>query len=209
MVKVQGPAFSLSASGTIADTLTFSTWKGRPYVRERVIPSNPKSGSQVGVRSMFAFLAQQWANLTSAEQATWQPLADQLVASPFNAFMSRNQKRWRNFLSPGQSDPVGTTGTIGTVGTPTATAGVRQITVDYPIPTTIADNWGIIIFRALVTGFTTAFSNAVSVILANATGAHTFVDTPLVPDEYFYIAKFFTDDGVLGADEVEVSATVT
>ncbi len=208
MVKVQGPAFSLAASGTIGDTLTFSTWKGRPYVRERVIPANPRSGSQTGVRSMFKFLSQNWAALTTAEKATWEPLADQLVASPFNAFMSRNQKLWRNFLAPGQEDPVPVTGTIGTLGTATATAGVRQITVDYPIPTTIADNWGIMIFRALATGFTTAFSNCVAVILADATGAHTFVDTPLVPDEYFYIAKFFTDNGVLGADESEVSATV-
>lgn len=208
MVKVAGPAFSLDASGTIGDTLTFSKWKGRPYVRERVIPANPRSGSQVGVRSMFKFLAQNWAALTTAEKATWQPLADQLVASPFNGYMSRNQTRWRNFLAPGQVDPVPGTGTIGTVGTPTATAGVRQITVDYPIPTTIADNWGIMIFRSLTTGFSTAFSNCIAVILADTTGAKTFVDTPLVPDQYFYIARFFTDNGLLGADEAEVNATV-
>ncbi len=209
MVKGSGPAFSLEASGTLGDTLTFSRWKGRPYVRERVIPSNPRSGSQVGVRSMFAFLAQQWASLDSAEQATCSALAAQLVASNFNGFMSRDQKRWRNFLAPGKSDPVPETGTLATAGTETATAGVRQITVDFPIITDAGTNWGLMVFRALVTAFTPAFSNCIAVVEANAIGAVTFVDTPLAPDEYFYNGIYFTDDGLMGSAIGEVSATVT
>ncbi len=209
MVKVAGPAFSLSASGTIGDTLVYSNWKGRPYVRERVIPSNPKSGSQVGVRSMFAFLAQNWAPLSSADKATWQALADQLVASPFNGYMSRDQKRWRNFLAPGQTDPVLETGTLATLGTATATAGVRQITVDYPIITDAGTNWGLVVFRAPTTGFATAFSNAVAVVVADTIGAVVYVDTPLSPATYFYNARFFTDAGLLGAELGEVSAVVS
>ena len=46
MVKLGGPALSLDASGTVGGILTFSKWKGRPYVRTRVIPSNPKSGAK-------------------------------------------------------------------------------------------------------------------------------------------------------------------
>jgi len=37
---------SLAASGTFADTLTASIWKGRPYMRQRVIPANPRTDLQ-------------------------------------------------------------------------------------------------------------------------------------------------------------------
>jgi len=46
MAKVNGPFMSLSASGTFADTLTASIWKGRPYIRQRVIPANPRTDLQ-------------------------------------------------------------------------------------------------------------------------------------------------------------------
>ena len=41
MVKVAAPMLSLEASGTIANSMTFSKWKGRPYVRTRVTPALP------------------------------------------------------------------------------------------------------------------------------------------------------------------------
>jgi hypothetical protein len=50
MTKVNGPFMSLSASGTFADTLTASIWKGRPYIRQRVIPSNPRTDEQQQTR---------------------------------------------------------------------------------------------------------------------------------------------------------------
>jgi hypothetical protein len=42
MAKTTGPLFSLTASGTVGNTITYSNWKGRPYVRRRVIPMNPQ-----------------------------------------------------------------------------------------------------------------------------------------------------------------------
>ena len=56
MVKITGPMMSLDAQGTLGDAITFAKWKGRPYVRQRVIPSNPKTGAQLGRRAMFKFL---------------------------------------------------------------------------------------------------------------------------------------------------------
>jgi len=47
MAKVKGPLMSLEASGTVADTITFDK---RGFVRNRVIPTNPKSDSQGNVR---------------------------------------------------------------------------------------------------------------------------------------------------------------
>ena len=47
MAKVKGPLMSLEASGTVADTITFDK---RGFVRNRVIPANPKSATQGNVR---------------------------------------------------------------------------------------------------------------------------------------------------------------
>ena len=57
MAKVTGPFMSLTASGTLANTITASIWKGVAYMRTRVIPKNPKSPLQKAVRSILGTLA--------------------------------------------------------------------------------------------------------------------------------------------------------
>lgn len=208
MVKVQAPALSLEASGSLAGALVFSKWKGRPYVRTLVTPSNPKSGGQVGMRSMFKFLAQNWTNVSAANQATWETRADQAVVSPFNAYMGYNGFRWRDFLAPTQHHPEDTADTPPTLGTLAAVAGVRSITVTQPI-TTAADGWGIAFFRGLTTGFASAFDSLVGVGRIVATADVLLVDSPLEPDQYFYNVRSFTEDGQLSAESAEVNATVT
>lgn len=48
---------SLSASGTFANILTASIWKGRPYMRQRVDPSNPSTAGQIAVRLVLGDIA--------------------------------------------------------------------------------------------------------------------------------------------------------
>jgi len=50
MAKVTGPLMSMTASGTIGDTITFDK---RGFVRERVIPQNPQTGPQGDVRQII------------------------------------------------------------------------------------------------------------------------------------------------------------
>ncbi len=50
MAKLKAPLLSLGASGQIAKTLVYFPWKGINAVREYVIPSNPKTASQVTQR---------------------------------------------------------------------------------------------------------------------------------------------------------------
>jgi len=50
MAKVTGPLMSLSASGTVANTITFDK---RGFVRQRVIPTNPQSEAQGNVRQVL------------------------------------------------------------------------------------------------------------------------------------------------------------
>ncbi len=211
MTKVFAPALSLDASGTIGDAITFSKWKGRHYIRQRVIPANPKSGLQVGFRSMFAFLAQNWAALTAPNKATWNDLADAAVISNFNAYMGANQDRWRRFNSPTVQTPATETDSVGTytAGTPAATGGVASIVIAHTIDLLINENWGLMIFKG-TTGFSTALSNCVAVILSDTVDvAYSFLDSPLAAATYYYNCRLFTLDGVMGPELGEISAAAT
>lgn len=208
MARATAPLFGFDASGKIGGALVFAKWKGRPYVRRLVIPKNPKSVKQVSVRSMMKFLSQKWAAIATADQDTWDVRADQNIISAFNAYVKVNQGRWKSFLAPGQTDPVGATGTPAVLGAVTSVGGVLLATVSVPV-TTANDGWGCMIFRSTTTGFTTGFDNLVAIVLADAVATQVFVDTPLLAGTYFYNYREFTDDGLLGPEDGETSATVT
>lgn len=208
MVKLFAPALSLGASGTIGNAITFSKWKGRSYLRERVIPANPKSGLQVGFRAMFKFLAQQWQNLTGAQQADYADLAASLAISPFNAYVKLNQQRWRNFLSPTQGWPATGVGIIHTyTDVPAATGGVASVVIDW-LPLAENQNWGVMIFKG-TTGFNTGIASLIAVVQCTDTNAKQFTDSPLTAATYYYNTRSITDDGVMGAEEGEISAAAT
>lgn len=208
MVKVAAPALSLDASGTLADAMVFSKWKGRNYVRSRVIPANPRSGAQRGVRSMFKFLTQFWAGLAAGTKADWEPRGDATAISPFNAYLSYNMFRWRNFLCPSQLDPATETGTAPSAPTGVATAGVRQISVAITKGANAPD-WGYLIFRSPTGTFAPAFSNCVAVIPIDGSGNGAWVDTPLEAGTYYYEVRGFMTTGLVGASSAEFNATVT
>ncbi len=199
---------SLDASGSLGGAVTFSKWKGRNYVRERVIPANPKSGGQVAVRASMKFLSQFWASLTAGNQATWENRADAKIISPFNAFVSYNITRWRNFNAPSQEDPAAESDAVGILANEAATAGVRSITIDIDVGT-LNQNWAIAIFRDLSTGFDLTWDKVRAIIPGVSAASFVWVDTPLVPDTYYYDFKAISIEGVLGADHGEVDATVT
>lgn len=207
MVKVTAPGMSLDASGTLAGALVFSKWKGRNYIRERVVPANPKSGGQVGVRAMFKFLTQYWASLSAANQATWESRADDMVVSPFNAFVSYNQNRWRNFQTPSIEDPATDTGTPPGAATGVATPGVRAMTLVITDHANAPD-LGYAIFRSTGTGFTLAWDNCIAVVPWDSGGTTTYIDSPLDPDTYYYNYIGFMETGLEGADGTECNGTI-
>lgn len=210
MVKVFGPALSLDASGTIGNAITFSKWKGRHYIRERIIPANPKSALQISMRSSFAFLSQRWNALTTVQKQSWDSLGDSIAVSPFNAYMQHNQRRWRSFRSPTKLYPAGEANTLGTPhATPmTATGGVASITVTVQLATA-NDNWGAILFRSTSPGFDKVISAVHQLLLVDGTDLVSWVDSPLAAGTYYYSAFLFTDDGLKGGAIAEVSAAAT
>ena len=205
MVKVYGPMMSLDASGTLGNAITFSKWKGRNYVRERVIPSNPKSGAQTGRRSMFTFLTQAWDAIADADKATWQDLADQLVASRFNAYLSDNMKQWHNFLSPTQATPATETGTPSDNVITAAAWEENRIKITIT-GAALGDAWGIIIFADPVTSFDPAVGNAIMVPEDKIVTAHDVFWTPPEVTTWYFNSIAFSDDGVKAAAGGEQSA---
>jgi len=198
MVKVYGPMMSLDASGTLGDAITFSKWKGRNYVRERVIPSNPKSGAQTGRRSLFKFLAQAWAALDSADQATYQPLADELVASPFNAYVSLNMKDWHNFLAPSQTllRPRANTPSDNAL----TAAAWEENRIKLSISgSALGDAWGILIFAKEAGAVTPAVGNAIIAALDDTIAAHDLFWTPPTVATWHFNSIAFADDGAQAA----------
>lgn len=208
MARVQGPLMSIGASGTIAGTLTYSTWKGRPYCRQCVIPLNPKSAKQTGVRSMLGWLAQIWASLTTGNKATWDDLAEQKQISTFNAFVSECLTRWQNVKTPTKEYPAAEASTPLTVTTQTLTGGVGCVTVQVT-PSGATAAWGVLIFRDTVEITAPTWMNCVGVIDADGANPVTFVDTPLEPGTYHYRTAVFNTDGILGTVKADGTAIVT
>lgn len=206
MVKVYGPMMSLDASGTLGKAVTFSKWKGRNYVRERVIPSNPKSGGQVGRRAMFKFLTQEWDGLSDANKATYQPLADQLVALPFNAFVSYNMKLWHNFLTPSQDIATAKAGT-GSDNVITAAVWEENRIKITLTGSALAETWGVILFASLTGTFTPSVGNAIIVDPETTIAAHDIFWTPPSVAVWYLDSVTFSVDGAQETEGGESTAT--
>ncbi len=90
MAKPRAPLLSFGASGTIAKTLTYATWRGIDYVRERVTPQNPKTAGQTTTRSLFAWLNEIWKLSPTLSQAPWTSYAAGRKFVNRNAFLGQN-----------------------------------------------------------------------------------------------------------------------
>lgn len=205
MALVNGPLFSLDASGTIGDAITFSKWKGRPYVRERVIPSNPKTGAQVGRRAMFSFLCGAWAALDAAEKATWQDIADALVASPFNAYVSENMKSWHNFISPTQETPAAAANN-GSDNVLTAAAWEENRIKMTISGAALSEAWGIAIFASLTGTYDPSVGNCILVLPDTTIAEHFVYWTPPSVTTWYLDTVTFGDDGTQETEGGEQSA---
>ena len=92
MTRVQGPLFSVTASGTIGDAITYSNWKGLPYVRSRVIPANPQTTSQVSIRTLLTSAVSIWqddAQVPATSRLSWDYYASGTGMSGFNRYMKK------------------------------------------------------------------------------------------------------------------------
>jgi hypothetical protein len=205
---------SLGASGSVAKTIVFSHWKGRPYVRQHVTPANPRSAAQIGGRSMMAFLSKTWAHYLAgaAKQASWDTLAKSKVISPFNAFVSQNRLNWTQFLAPIATPTDARSGTLPTLAAPTVTPGVGEINWSQVI-TTIAGGWGIMLFFSKTPAFTPAISDLHLIIPTDGHANGDTVQGTLLrmghAQNWYYSFAAFTTDGKLAARSATAGPVLT
>lgn len=210
-MKLTGPLLSMGASGSIGGIITMATWKGRPYARQLVTPSNPRSAGQTAFRAMFKFLAQNWAGINAYDagnQSDWDDLAAAGNYSPFNAFMKYNQDLWSRALGPTVSPDQGAAVPTATTASG-ATAGVKSILLEYDNAAD-ADNWGTIIYRK-AGGAPTGLQTEVIAVVQTVSGATEFYNDLGLTTGVNYHYKFgaFGIGGELAALSADLNATPT
>lgn len=90
MAKVTAPNLSMGSSGTVGKTLVNGSWRGVNYVRQYVMPANPKTAEQTKTRSVFAFLCAVYKTINAAVQAAWVLYAKGQSFTDRNAWISQN-----------------------------------------------------------------------------------------------------------------------
>jgi len=92
--KVTGPLFSISASGTVAKSMTFSSWKGISYVREWFTPANPQTAKQTNNRTALSLLVESWQGESGSTQDFWNEDAQGYAMSGFNLYVKKGLKAY-------------------------------------------------------------------------------------------------------------------
>jgi hypothetical protein len=110
MVKTRGPACSNEASGSLGQSLTFTSNHGRQTLRKKTSPRNPATPKQNAVRLMTRFLSQNWSTLSAAQQQTWANAYPRYDLKPYHKYLKYNGGRWANHLAPAQRFPAIATG---------------------------------------------------------------------------------------------------
>lgn len=130
MALVNGPLFSLDASGKLANAIVFTKWKGRNVVREYVTPANPNTLAQLYDRRALAALNQWWQIATTDDKESWAADAAAKQISPFNAYTGENLKRHSDGIAPQlRADGAGTP-TDANADTINAVGGKGRVSVE-------------------------------------------------------------------------------
>jgi len=143
VAKVTAPLLSFGASGQIAQTQVYSKWKGRPYVRRQVIPSNPQTAEQSLTRNTFSWLQNVFKLAPSLFTDPWNAYAQGKVMTGRNAFTKQNLPVLRT-----ETDLTNFIGSPGALGglPPTAvvvTPGNDQLQVAVTAPSVVPSGWSV------------------------------------------------------------------
>ena len=205
MAVTKAPLFSLDASGSLAGSIVFSKWRGRTYVRRLAIPSNPRSPLQVGMRSVFKFITQDFSNLTANQKAAWDALAAPDNITQLNAQVrdAQNRARRNEGWRLGPAEAPGTTPDAPTA--PVALPQNKSVDLSWTRPVGAQGDYTAAVFMSLADDITGVIGELVSVIPV-ATTAVTILNLTNGVPVFFEILEMNTD-GEFGA--LSASATTT
>lgn len=138
MAKVNAPLLSFGGSGTVAGVATYSKWKGIPYVRQRVIPANPRTTAQQLTRTTFALLREMWKIAPPLLVDPWNEFAKGRPFTGMNKFVGENLRVLRG--QPDFANFIGSPGAHGglpaddVTATPGGSAGEIDVAFTPPTP---------------------------------------------------------------------------
>lgn len=193
MATITAPLLSLGARGTIAKSITYSSWKGVSYARNRVIPANPNSTAQQAQRGVFQWVHDAYKYLPGVVTESWVLYAKGQAMTPANAWMQAN-----NAPLKGKSDladivfskPVNSGLPIAAM---TATAGTTQITIAGTAPTLPA-GWSITEMIGIAMKNVTPFGEMEEVISAggvDTTSPYSLVISGLTTGQAYQCGAWF------------------
>jgi len=199
---------SVDASGKFGGSMVFAKWKGRNYARQLVIPQNPQSAKQKGVRAMMAFLATVWKAKALPKWTDYSVDAAARAISTFNAYMAANLARWQLNKTPAQVYPAAdaTGACVITTATMTGYAGYMSAVIT---PATNANIFGVAVYRDSAAITAPGWANCVAIIPRSGVTAFTFTDAPLAAGTYHYRFSQFNIDGVQGTVLADATVVVT
>jgi hypothetical protein len=90
MARTVAPLLSFGASGQIGKSHVYSKWKGRAYARRYIIPANPNTTAQQGVRGVFSFLNNLWKYMPAGALAAWELYAQGSQITARNGWLKQN-----------------------------------------------------------------------------------------------------------------------
>lgn len=136
MAKVTAPLLSFGAGGQVGQSIVFAKWKGRPYTRRYVVPSNPNTVSQQTTRNTFSSANAIWKTAPPQFISPWDAFASGQVLTGRNAFVGRFVKDLR-----GEADLLLMPFSPGALAGPApasvaAASGVGEIVVTVTPPVT-------------------------------------------------------------------------
>jgi len=119
MPKWTSPIFT-DIRNALGESVVFSMWKGRPYMRSWVRPSNPKTNKQQANRSVLSNIIKRYQTVVSTDDITaeWNKEALSYTISGFNVFTKFGMKA---------SIACPLTGSTAVASTVTYTAGMPAL----------------------------------------------------------------------------------
>lgn len=195
MVKLTGPLYSVSASGTLRNLITFNHQPRATTLRRKPRPKHPRTGPQVAVQAALKFVTQQWATLSDDQKATWAAADTTTRASAYTNYVRINTRRIRSIKGPGMTWPVEDTGETTNNWIVGQNCHVRQNFVIHFIWGDPKNTWGFMIFRKPLTIPEPDFQYLIAIVRPEPAIVHAYIDSPLDPIVYRYRSCPFTVDG--------------
>lgn len=148
MAKTNAPLLSFGASGAIAKTQVYSTWKGRSYVRRFVTPANPNTAAQQQTRSVFKYLNRLWQYLPAGALAAWELYGQNSRFTARNGWLKQNLSALREGVDLSDITLSVAAGSGIAAEAMAVVTGADQVTVNLT-PPALPPGWAIVQANAM------------------------------------------------------------